>query len=134
LYLQKGVIGLLWAPEIIPTYWVLEDPPGKGINHCVPEGLYDLVPHHGTKYKDHWALQNKELGVYHQDDPTVQGERSAILIHNGNYVTDTEGCLLIGNSVKPAEPMVYGSVVSLTAFHDIMRLNPQLRKLQIQRG
>jgi hypothetical protein len=134
IYLPKGTLGILSADGLDVVFWILEDLPGNGPNHCVPEGTYVLEHHVGTRYKDHWALVNHALGVYHQDDVRVTGERIACLIHNGSFVTDTEGCLLIGFHVKPNEPMVYNSRIALDAFHTIMRNNPQLRELRIQRG
>jgi hypothetical protein len=50
---------------------------------CIPEGHYECEkiesPRHGTCYLV-------------KDVP----DRSAILIHKGNYVTDTQGCILPG--------------------------------------
>lgn len=50
---------------------------------CIPIGNYQCVKFSGTKYKDVWEVTN------------VPG-RSAILIHNGNTIKDTQGCILVG--------------------------------------
>jgi hypothetical protein len=50
---------------------------------CIPQGLYRCVPHNGKKYKDVWRLENVP-------------NRTAILIHAGNNVNDTLGCILVG--------------------------------------
>jgi len=50
---------------------------------CIPEGTYQVVKHTGAKFKDVWRLLD------------VPG-RDAILIHAGNTIKDTEGCILVG--------------------------------------
>ena len=52
----------------------------------INEGEYDCVKRNSEKYKDHFHVL---------DVP----ERSYILIHVGNYHTDTRGCLLPGDSL-----------------------------------
>lgn len=51
---------------------------------CIPEGEYDVTPYTSVKFKQCFAV-NKVPG------------RSAILIHAGNTVDDTRGCLLPGH-------------------------------------
>ena len=51
---------------------------------CVPKGVYKVSPRHSDKYKKHFILD---------DVPN----RRYILIHQGNYNTDTRGCILLGN-------------------------------------
>ena len=50
---------------------------------CIPIGLYTVVPRYSEKYKNH----------YHVIDVD---RRDSILIHIGNYKTQTEGCILVG--------------------------------------
>lgn len=61
---------------------------------CIPAGTYTFVPHgwepsSGKKFKRVWRLEN------------VPG-RDAILIHAGNTVHDTEGCILVGQAASGA--------------------------------
>jgi len=52
---------------------------------CIPKGTYTVVPRYSEKYKNHYHV----LDVHN---------RTHILIHVGNYKTQTEGCILIGKS------------------------------------
>lgn len=55
---------------------------------CIPAGTYKCSPHDGFKFQDVWKIE----GV---------PNRSAILIHTGNTLDDTEGCILVGlKSIK----------------------------------
>ncbi len=49
----------------------------------IPPGFYTVIKHNSDKFKDVWEVTN------------VPG-REAILIHAGNTVTDTHGCILVG--------------------------------------
>lgn len=65
---------------------------------CIPEGRYYCVPHNGARFKNVWRLLN------------VPG-REAILIHAGNTLKDTEGCILVG--MRPAPNGVAESQAAL---------------------
>jgi len=51
---------------------------------CVPNGSYDVAHRYSEKYKNHLILD---------DVPN----RRYILIHYGNFHTDTRGCILVGS-------------------------------------
>lgn len=65
--------------------FTLEDPDNN--NHqgdsCIPFGTYDCIPHDGPKFKNVWEVTNVP-------------NRGAILIHSGNTINDTHGCILVG--------------------------------------
>ena len=68
------------------------EPPGPSTttpnqNRRIPEGTYNLEWNTGSKYPDALRLYNDEVP-----------RSRAILIHKGNYPTDTLGCLLPGSS------------------------------------
>jgi hypothetical protein len=83
---EKGTFGVI-VKEGIPICVTCEDPwnDNKTGISCIPEGAYSVMPHSGPKYKDVWILRE------------VPG-REAILIHNGNSIADTRGCILVGKS------------------------------------
>ncbi len=79
-----GTFGLL-SNGVIPLCLTLEDPPNNnavGVS-CIPRGTYKCTPHNGQQFKDVWILNG------------VPG-RTAILIHSGNTIENTRGCILVG--------------------------------------
>lgn len=80
-----GTFGVLKI-DGIPFCTTCEDPWNNNAvgKSCIPPGEYECVPHSGQHFKDVWQLLD------------VPG-RSAILIHAGNTIDDTQGCILVGN-------------------------------------
>ena len=54
---------------------------------CVPTGAYNFKRYSSAKFTNVYAL------------PGVP-DRSYILVHSGNYYTDIEGCILVGEGYK----------------------------------
>ncbi len=50
---------------------------------CIPTGTYEIVKRWSLKYGHHFLIKN------------VPG-RSMVLIHSGNYKSQTRGCILVG--------------------------------------
>lgn len=83
---EHGTFGVLSCDEL-PLCVTLERPWADNkpkISRILP-GTYHCIPHTGSHFKDVWELQ----GV---------PNRSAILIHGGNVIADTEGCILVGQN------------------------------------
>lgn len=103
---QIGTLGTLNLAGKTLCY-TLEEPwrnnapgnPNAETESCIPEGRYYCVPHNGARFKNVWRLLN------------VPG-REAILIHAGNTLKDTEGCILVG--MRPAPNGVAESQAALT--------------------
>lgn len=79
---------------------------------CIPAGEYKCVQHFGPRYSNVWEL----LGV---------PGRSSILIHHGNTTDDTNGCILIGDSIGVVEdfPAVLNSRKTLMHLRGIFPKN-----------
>lgn len=75
-------------------------PCGHPDTSCVPPGVYLLTLHDTPKFPKHFALVNEQLGVYADAVPAGKAGRCACLIHTGNYVTDVEGCIIVGRDRK----------------------------------
>jgi hypothetical protein len=57
-------------------------------NSCIPEGVYRITKYSGTNFHDSFWLH---------DVPN----RHAIMIHVGNTIHDTQGCILPGLEITP---------------------------------
>jgi hypothetical protein len=79
-----GTFGVLKQGET-PLCVTCEDPWNnntKGVS-CIPAGRYRVQKFNGEHFKNVWQVL---------DVP----DRLAILIHNGNTIDDTRGCILVG--------------------------------------
>lgn len=108
--IRLGALSLFTLEEpFIPN---AQGPGGAPMFSCVPDGDYVLEPHSSTKHPNTFALVNHLLGVYHGPGDIPSGQkygRSDVLIHKGNTVADTEGCILVGQSVGFMPPSLIGS-------------------------
>ena len=75
---------------------------------CIPLGVYNTEPHNSADHPNTWEVLN------------VPG-RSNILIHNGNTEKDSEGCILVGDSIGEVNglPAVLNSVATLEKLRTI---------------
>lgn len=98
--MRKVTINRAWSGSATIGILTIEDeyhPPiytlerkwcGNGVGlSCIPSGLYKVAPFSGKKYKDVYQVLN------------VVG-RSYILLHVGNFLHETQGCILIGLGAK----------------------------------
>jgi hypothetical protein len=83
---------------------------------CIPPGRYKVGPHDGTHFKDVWHVKD------------VPG-RSAILIHAGNTIADTMGCILVGLGVS-----VTGISQSQAALAKLRAILPDFFTLEVRGG
>ena len=88
---EISTIGEFTIDDSDITGYILEekgpDTTVSGQEQRVPVGTYNLVWHSGTRFKNVLKLYNDSVS-----------QARAILIHAGNYATDTEGCLLPGST------------------------------------
>lgn len=95
---------------------------------CVPEGVYELIPHKSHRFGDCYALENKNLGV------TVYGpsQRSHCLFHVANFPKELQGCIAPGLRFHPS---YWGVSESKKAFNKLMEtLGGKRAKLTIERA
>lgn len=84
----KYIIGRLYVGDVEFCHTL--EPAEKGIPHpAIPKGTYNINVVWSPKFKGYYPrLENVP-------------NRSAILIHSGNYPEDTLGCILVGfNTIK----------------------------------
>lgn len=67
---------------------------GMSFKSCVPDGLYQLIPHTRPNGDKVVALVNPDLGVWYQKDdrPDTWG-RYLVLCHSANFVEHVVGCI-----------------------------------------
>lgn len=97
---DNGTVGVLRVDD--HSFYTLELPwkDNERSVSCIPSGAYILTPHawsddNAFKFKKTWEVND------------VKG-RSSILIHVGNFTSDTDGCILVGMglSIKGDQKMV----------------------------
>ena len=87
-YFNDATIGQLWIDgKDNPLFHTIERPwlNNRRNESCIPEGIYTVKPYSSQKYPD----------VYEVCDVT---DRSYILFHMGNWVSDLKGCIAPGLS------------------------------------
>lgn len=106
---EYGTFGVLSVDET-PLCVTCEDPwnNNKIGESCIPVGTYSCVPHSGEHFQNVWELL---------DVP----DRSAILIHGGNTIKDTRGCILVGGG--------FGKLGTMPCITNSQLILSQLRNL-----
>lgn len=93
-YKDKLTQGELLTEDMQHICYTLEPPWLSNLvgKSCVPAGNYALKLVNSPRYGMQWHLENTDLNV------SVCGNtvRSHVLIHAGNWVKDTRGCILLG--------------------------------------
>lgn len=74
---------------------------------CIPLGTYKVSRRYSAKYGWHFILHDVK-------------DRNFILIHIGNYYTQTHGCILVGNGLKD---------VNKDGFTDVLKSHKTMAKL-----
>ena len=82
---NRGVLGVLRTADGEQVCKTLELPWKKNKRNvsCIPWGTYRVTDYTSSKYSSAFVVLN------------VPG-RSGILIHAGNFISDIEGCILVG--------------------------------------
>ena len=98
----KATLGILKFPAVHQPIYTMELPWRENAANisCIPVGVYKVVPHNSINHPHTFEVINVP-------------NRSAILIHTGNYPTDFEGCIGVGMGVSPSTPMISSSNVAM---------------------
>jgi hypothetical protein len=101
----KGTFGVLLIEGRLFCY-TLERPFLYNIKNlsCIPIGIYDCSYHVGSS-KSGYLLKGVQ-------------DRSGIMIHVGNTIADTAGCILLG---KGCERNLTHSAVAITEFETLLK-------------
>jgi len=88
---------------------------------CIPLGDYKVAPRQSARYNKHYHIQD------------VPG-RSFVLIHIGNFNTQTKGCILVGEKLADINADGYKDVTSSKAtLKKLLALAPGGFDLEIKR-
>jgi len=115
-YYKSCIIGVMYVESV--SFYTLENPwrDNRRNISCIPKGVYQaeyLKESASGKYKDIYWIKD------------VPG-RGGILIHNGNVVDHTNGCILIGKrkGYLIDQPAVLNSKTALFEFVEILERQP----------
>ncbi len=90
---SQSTIGEFRSSDQLIQGYILEPPGPSTVKEKsarrIPTGIYDIIPHNGSKFKNTYCLFNKKVP-----------QSRAILFHVGNFPKDTQACLLPGESYK----------------------------------
>lgn len=109
-HLPTATLGTLTIEGVkTDPIYTLENPLRKtDKDNRIPVGVYNCKPYSGTKYKDVYIVENVP-------------NRSAILLHWGNFEGDTLGCILLGNKqVTTPKPAVLDSKMCFQRFRSLI--------------
>jgi hypothetical protein len=105
---QGDTIGRMHIDGVLTTLWTLELPYGNGLpGSCIPDGSYPVVLAPSPKFQasaDPWVRRYADRMPHILQIPN----RTDILIHWGNSVDNTNGCVLVGLT-HPTEEFIGSS-------------------------
>lgn len=107
--------------ELIPFCYTLELPFTDGMKgSAVPDGDYEIYLRYSPRFEKFLpTLKGKILNEY---------KREHILIHAGNTVEDTEGCILLGNEINIENEELKFSRYKVINFISLLRQEEALQK------
>ena len=96
---KKYILGILTLKG--KMFFALELPwlENKRNVSCIPTGIYKINKHISPKFGDCFSIKNVK-------------NRSDILIHSGNSINDTQGCILVGCDINN-RGLVFNSKIAL---------------------
>jgi hypothetical protein len=86
-FTETGIFGMMtWDGATLCFTLELPWKDNEHLVSCIPAGKYDCIKHDSAKFPNTWELLNVP-------------DREEILIHTGNTMKDTHGCILVGDSM-----------------------------------
>lgn len=121
-YSEECIEGWLWLNaetrlHTLERPWRAGAPGGMPFVSGVPDGAYDLLPHVRADGTQVYALRNPDHGVYYERGERPGAGRYLILIHSGNFVEESQGCILPGVSRT-----IYNNRVMVTNSRQAMQM------------
>lgn len=110
-----GTHGVLMYQSGVPLCVTLEEPwrENQRMISCIPKGIYKVETWNSPRHPSSWVLLNVP-------------NRDAILIHTGNTLKDTAGCILVGEKFSQ-----WGIDRSAMAMVYLKKVLPRLFTLEI---
>jgi hypothetical protein len=111
---DKQTLGMLFIDNVFECF-TLELPwkENQRVVSCIPAGDYEVVKRFSETYKNHFHVLNVP-------------DRDWILIHHGNYFTNTRGCILVGQKLVDINGDGYRDVTD--SVNTMKKLNSVLPK------
>lgn len=106
----RCTLGILYASGEPWELFTLERPWQENAPRisCVPDGVYSLEPHNGTRWKDTWALVGQTVSHF----PGEGKPRSACVFHPANLPSELMGCIAVGIGAFVHDPQGFTLVDS----------------------
>ena len=107
----QGTTGSLYSDDGTLLCYTMERPwlDNAPDVSCIPTGTYPVIRHNSPSHPQTWEITNVP-------------NRAGILIHNGNVDFQSEGCILVGDSIGElnGEVAVLNSVATLAMLNTVL--------------
>lgn len=111
---EGGIIGIIRSEDThINGLFTLENK-----EKMIPKGEYDLKVSWSPKFKKYLPL-------------IVVPNRRGIRIHSGNFISDSQGCIMVGLGMDIEKPMLLQSSVAMKKFMNFMKEINNKTKLEV---
>lgn len=117
-YYENGVQGVLRLPNHLSVA-TLERPwlDNQRSISCIPEGTYTL------RKRNSAVVERTSRGEFPEGwEVTDVPGRTYIMFHVGNYIRDSEGCVLVGykHGFHEGQPVVWSSMIGMRIFMEAL--------------